>query len=359
MYNAGPFRADLFYIFRASKTVCRRQSAYFRSPFTLSAPSPFLNMSKEIRTGLLVVVSVLVFFIGFYFLKGAGLFSNQTRLITHYEQVQGLQPSAFVTIKGIRVGRVTNIQLNGEGGVQVELSIDNKYPVPRGTVAQMYSQDLVGIKAIRLDLGTAKETLKDGAILPGSIEPGKIDAVTEELKPLLQNVRQVALHLDSALISVNGILDDRMRMQLHNAVASLETTTQNFAAVSGNLKSKNAALGRTIDNAEKTTQMLADNRGNIDATLTNLKEASAKFKDAPIDETVRELQQTAGRINNLLRQIESGEGSLGKMVNDKALYDNLSNSAAEFSRLAEDLRKHPGRYINVNIFGRRARTVQE
>ena len=333
----------------------------FSQPFSPPTPSPFfITMSKEIRTGLLVVVSVLIFFAGFYFLKGTGLFSNKTKLITHYEQVQGLQPSAMVTIKGIVVGRVTNIRLdNAGGGVEVELSVDNKYAIPRGTIAQLYAADLVGIKAIRLDLGTSKDALEDGAILPGSVEPGKIDAVTDELKPLLQNVRQVALHLDSALISVNDILDARTRTQLHNAVASLETTTQNFAAVSNTLKSKNAALGRTIDNAEKTTQMLADNRGNIDATLTNLKEASVKFKDAPIDETVRELQQTAGKINNLLRQIESGEGSLGKLVNDKVLYDNLSNSAAEFSRLAEDLRKHPGRYINVNIFGRRARTVQE
>lgn len=316
-------------------------------------------MSKEIRTGLLVVVSVLIFFTGFYFLKGTSLFSSKTKLITHYEQVQGLQPSAMVTIKGIVVGRVTNIRLDNTGGVEVELSVDNKYAVPRGTIAQLYAADLVGIKAIQLDLGTSREALEDGAILPGSIEPGKIDAVADELKPLLQNVRQVALHLDSALISVNDILDERTRVQLHNAVASLESTTQNFAAVSGTLKSKNAALGRTIDNAEKTSQMLADNRSNIDATLTNLKEASAAFKEAPVAETVRELQQTAGKINSLLRQIESGEGSLGKLVNDKVLYENLSTSAAEFSRLAEDLRKHPGRYINVNIFGRRVRTVQE
>ncbi len=316
-------------------------------------------MSKEIRTGLLVVVSVLVFFTGFYYLKGAGLFSSQTTLYTHYPSVQGLQPSALVTIKGIRVGRVTDIRLDATGGVEVELNVENTYPVPRGTVAQLYAADLIGSKSIRLDLGTAKEPLEDGAILPGSIETGKIDAVTEELKPLLQNVRQVALQLDTALMSVNRILDDRTRRQLQNAVASLELTTQNFAAVSGTLRSKGAALGRTIDNAEKTTQMLADNRGNIDATLSNLKDASAKLKDAPVAETIEELQATAAKINSLLRRIDSGEGSLGKLVNDKVLYENLSNSAAEFSRLAEDLRKHPGRYINVNIFGRRARTVQE
>ena len=104
--------------------------------------------------------------------------------------------------------------------------------------------------------------------------------------------------------------------------------------------------------------MLANNRANIDATLTNLNAASVKLRNAPVEETVRELQETATNIKSLVRKMESGDGSLGRLVNDKALYENLNQSAKEFSNLAEDLRKHPSRYVNVNIFGRRVQTVQ-
>lgn len=314
-------------------------------------------MSKEIRIGLLVTVAVVVFFAGFQYLRGKGIFSTEQVFYTHFESVQGLQSSSLITIRGMMVGRVRAIELADDGGIRVAMAVKDKYPLPRGTVATLYSVDLMGAKGIRLELGQSTETLQSGAILPAAVEPGKMDALTEELKPILRNVQRITLHLDTLLTGVNTVFSEDTRLRLAHAVASLDATMQNFSAVSGTLKSKSAALGRTIDNAEQTTAMLAANRSNIDSTLTNLNHLSSRLKDAPVAQTVQQLQDVAGNINSLLRQIENGDGSLGKLVQDKALYDNLSQSAAEFSRLAEDLRKHPGRYINVNIFGRRAQTV--
>ncbi len=310
-------------------------------------------MSKEIRIGILVTAAVVVFFAGFQYLRGKGIFSTEKVFYTHFESVQGLQSSSLVTVRGMMVGRVRAIELADDGGIRVAMAVKDKYPLPRGTVATLYSVDLMGAKGIRLELGQSRETLDDGAILPAAVEPGKLDALTEELKPILRNVQRITLHLDTLLTGVNTVFSTETRLRLAHAVASLDATMQNFSTVSGTLKGKSDALARTIDNAEKTTAMLAGNRANIDSMLTNLNRLSTRLREAPIEQTVQQLQDVAGNINGLLRRIENGDGSLGQLVNDKALYQNLSQSAAEFSRLAEDLRKHPGRYINVNVFGRR------
>jgi phospholipid/cholesterol/gamma-HCH transport system substrate-binding protein len=314
-------------------------------------------MTKEVRIGLLVSITVLVFFVGFYYLRGASVFSSTNTYYAHFDGVQGLQPSSVVTIRGMMVGRVKKIELDGEDGVRVALTVKNQYTLPKGTVAQLYSADLMGAKAIRLELGQSRQPLEDGAILPATREPGKLDALSEELRPILQNVQHITLRLDTLLAGVNSVFDAGTRRQLDHAVASLDATLQNFASVSQNLQSKNAALGRTIDNAEKTSAMLAGNRANIDATLNNLSQFSNRLKAAPIEETVQNLQAVAGNVNGLLQKMDSGNGSLGLLINDPKLYNSLSQTAQEFSQLAEDLRKHPGRYINVNIFGRRAQTV--
>lgn len=316
-------------------------------------------MSKEIRIGLLVTIAVVVFFGGFQYLRGRGLFSSEKVFYTHFESVQGLQSASLVTIRGMMIGRVRAIELDEQGGIRVAMTVKDKYPIPRGTVATLYSVDLMGAKGIRLELGQSREVLENGAILPSAVEPGKIDGLTEELKPILRNIQRITLHLDTLLTGVNTIFSEDTRLRLAHAIASLDATMQNFSTVSGTLKGKSAALARTIDNAEQTTAMLAGNRANIDTTLSNLNRLSVRLKEAPIEQTVQQLQDVAGNINGLLRRIEAGDGSLGQLVNDKALYQNLSQSAAEFSRLAEDLRKHPGRYINVNVFGRRrVRTVE-
>lgn len=314
-------------------------------------------MSKEIRIGLLVTVALVVFFVGFQYLRGKGFLAGEKIYYTRFESVQGLQPSSLVAIRGLTVGRVRGISLEEDGSIRVGMSVKDGYPVTRGTVATLYSVDLMGAKGIRLDLGESREPLESGAELPSANEPGKIDGLSEELKPILRNVQQITLRLDTLLAGVNTVFGQDTRLRINHAVASLDATMVQFESVSRTLQSKSGALGRTIDNAEQTTAMLAGNRARIDTTLSNLSRMSGQLRDAPIGATVAELQSTAVNLNRLLRRIDAGEGSLGKLATDTALYNNLSQTSAEFARLAEDLRKHPSRYINVNIFGRRAQTV--
>src|SRR6187402_283294 len=181
-------------------------------------------MSKEARIGLLVGTSILVFFAGFYFLKGSNIFSREYEYHAFYENVQGLQPSAAVQIHGLQVGKVTEINLNRSqlnSKIEVVIAISKKTRLPVGTVAKLTSLDLLGTKGITLDLGTSADLVEDEAQLPAAVEGGIVDKISVEVTPLLQDVRKVVNSIDSVLNSVNQIFSPQARSDLQQSIASL------------------------------------------------------------------------------------------------------------------------------------------
>ncbi len=315
-------------------------------------------MSNEARIGLLVGVSILVFFAGFYFLKGSSLFSSDYQYHVFYDNVQGLQPSAAVQIHGLQIGKVSEIRLNRkELGSQVEviLSISKKTRLPKGTVAKLNSLDLLGTKGITLDLGTSDDEVEDGARLPAAVEGGIVDKISVEVTPLLQDVRKVVNNIDSVLTSVNAIFSAEARTNLQNSIAALHVTMDNFSGVSSKLRGQSNTLAHVIQNADKITTNLANNNENIDQTLSNLRSTTDKLSRAPLEEAIRNVDEMASSLKSVVAKIDNNEGSLGLLVNDKKLYDNLTTTIGDLGRLSADLKSHPRRYVNLNIFGRKAK----
>jgi phospholipid/cholesterol/gamma-HCH transport system substrate-binding protein len=315
-------------------------------------------MSKEARIGLMVAISILVFFAGFYFLKGSNIFSREYEYHAYYDNVQGLQPSAAVQIHGLQVGKVTDIILNRSqlgSPIEVVIAISKKTRLPRGTVAKLTSLDLLGSKGITLDLGTSGELVEDDEKLPSAIEGGIVDKISVEVSPLLRDVRKVVNNIDSVLTSVNDIFSVQARTDLQQSIAALHVAMDNFGSVSMKLNRQGDALAHAIGNADRITSNLANNNENIDKTLGNLKLTTDKLAQAPINEAVKNIDAMASNLNEVSRKINNNEGSLGLLVNDKELYNNLNGTLAELSKLSADLKAHPSRYINLTIFGRKVK----
>src|SRR5690606_39282463 len=188
-----------------------------------------MKFSKEARIGLLVAISVLVLFAGFWFLKGSNLFSGENEYLAYYEGVQGLQPSAPVQIKGVNVGKVNTIRLDNNR-VEVVLTIPKKVQLPQGTVARMISLDLLGTKAIQLELGESSGFIAGGETITTDVEAGIIDNISHEISPLISDVRNVVQVLDSVLVGVDNMLNEDTRKNLNSSIASLNITMQHFAA---------------------------------------------------------------------------------------------------------------------------------
>lgn len=314
-----------------------------------------MKFSKEARIGLMVAISVLVLFAGFYFLKGSNVFSSEYEYFAYYDNVSGLQPSAAVQLKGMSVGKVSAIQLNGKEKVKVTIAISKKTRLPAGTLANLTSLDLLGTKGISLDLGNGTEMLEDESTLPSAVEGGLMDKLSVEVTPLLQDVRLVVNHVDSVLLAVNQIFSQQTREDLQKSITALHVSMDHFSSVSAALDRQSGTIEKVIGNANKITTNLANNNENIDKTLTNLRTTTDNLSKAKIQETIAKLDKMADELGQVSKKLNEGQGSLGMAINDKQMYNEINTTLKSLSDLAADLKSHPARYINLTVFGRKAK----
>lgn len=311
-----------------------------------------MAISKEAKTGVMVVVSTIVIVLGTYFLKGFNLFSSDNNYYCYFDNVEGLTPSAAVQVKGKIVGNVSDVILRGNDKVKVVIVVDKNVKLPKGTTASLFAPDLMSGKALRLNLSNSTEILPDESELPTIIELGIVDKITGKIDPVLTNANTIMYRLDSIMVAVQTMINPETQKNIQSSVASLELTMKNFASLSSSLNKESAQLAGIIRNSNTITANLANNSKNIDAIVANLKTTTDKLSKADLDKTINTLEKTLAETQTLLAKINRGEGSLGMMANDKKLYNNLSASMTSLDQLLDDLKKHPSRYINIRVFGK-------
>lgn len=304
-----------------------------------------MKISREIKTAVLVIASILLFIWGYSFLKGRDLLNSYKTFYVVYENVEGLATSAPLTINGLVVGRITSIKLRpSDAKLVVELQLKNDFPISKSSSINIYEPGLIGGKQIQIVPNLEDPNMaQDGDTLAGRIIPGLTSLVGEKLTPLQEKVEKTVVSADSVLNNLNKVLDAKTRANLRESIAKLNATLTEFSAASKNVNG-----------------MLAENRSKISSTMTNLDKASgnfAKISDtiakANIGKTIRSLEGTLAKVNSMIASIESGNGTLGKLVKDDALYTNLNKSSRELELLLQDLRLNPTRYINVSVFGKK------
>lgn len=310
-----------------------------------------MNISKEVRIGLLVATATVTFFAGFYFLKGSDVFSNEKEYYCYYTNVDGLQGSSMVQVMGFNVGHVVKMELEGSKGIKVTIAVKNSTEIPKGTIASLASPDLLGGKVVRLILGPGPGTEPAGATLETKKDDGAIDKISGELTPRLEELKTTISTLNNALANINSLLGEDNQKTINSTIQSLKVTADNMAQITNVLSRESEQMSGIIRNTNSITGNLAKSNDTITKMLSNFNRISGQLANAPIQKTITELEKTSKELQSILDKINNNKGSLGMLVNDKEAYNNLNKSLKSITNLTDDLKAHPGRYINISVFG--------
>lgn len=307
-----------------------------------------MKISNETKIGALTVIAVALLVIGFNLLKGNDLFSRSKTLYVVYDNVSGLAPANPVEVNGLKIGSVNGLEVS-DGDVnkiRVKLTIQPGVEIPQNSVARIVSADLLGSKAIVIDFGNASEYLQDDDTLQAAPGSSLASNLMSDLKPLSGKIQNTLVSLDTVLNDFHASLNNETRNNLQSSIAELNTTMKNLSAVSRQLDKLIKTLNTFAGN-------LTSNNDTINQILGNTRKISADIAASDLEGTIQEMHSTIEKLGDVLAKADSSGGSLGLLLNDKALYENLESSTRNLNLLMEDLRLNPHRYVHFSLFGKK------
>jgi phospholipid/cholesterol/gamma-HCH transport system substrate-binding protein len=303
-----------------------------------------MKITKEIKVAVLVILSIVLFYWGFVFLKGRDIFNSSTTLYVVYDSVEGLTPSSVVSIKGVPVGKVASFSFIENKKILVVLAITSNYPISKSSVAELRGSSPLGGKEIVIIPNDLDNNLvTNGSYLLSSSTLGLTDKLAQEIGPVKDKVEVLLENANKLIENLNATLDASTQQKLKASIASLELTMSEFSQISKNaneiLSENKSKLNTTLSNFEKTS-------GNLNSMTTSLEKAN-------LGATVKKLEATLTNVNGIMANLEQGKGSMGKLLKDDAMYTNLTKTSKELELLLQDLRLNPTRYVNVSVFGKK------
>ncbi len=309
-----------------------------------------MKISREIKTAILAIASISLFIWGYSFLKGSNLFSDYKTFYVQYKNVEGLAPSAPVTLNGLIIGKVNSIKIQDKtGNLVVELQIKSDFTFSKSSKINIYDPGFIGGKQIQIvpDFND-KNIAISGDYLNGVTIPGLTTLVGEKLSPLQAKVEKMISNADLLMTNLNNVLDTKTKENLRQSIENLDKTLLEFSKAS-----------KTVNG------MLAENKQKINGTLNNLDLAAHNFSTISdslakikIGKTVKTLENTLAKVDNIMLDMQAGKGTMGKLLKDDQLYTNVSKTSKELELLLQDMRLNPTRYVNVSLFGKKNKPYQ-
>jgi phospholipid/cholesterol/gamma-HCH transport system substrate-binding protein len=299
-----------------------------------------LKISREVKTAVLVISGILLFIFLFNYLKGENILDSSRTYYALYDNVEGLAPSTPITINGMNVGKVKTIAFKGDGSgkLLVTLLIHNDFQFSKNSKAQLYDLGLIGGKAVAIiPAFDDAENAKSGSYLETTVKAGLTDLVNQRLTPLQEKIEAVMENTDSLLTNLNEVLDSETKGNIKEGIAELNATIKSF-------KQTSMSLNRLVDtNQESLTATVS----NFKTTSENFAKLSDSLSNVNFAATMKDLQSAVKNFDAIMVSINSGEGSIGKLLKEEGLYDNLEAASKEMEELIRDIKLHPARYRRI------------
>ena len=313
-----------------------------------------MKITKEIKVGLLAIVSITILYFGFNFLKGIDLFKDTNNYYALYENIDGLTISNPVIINGLSVGRVSNIEILQDRGnlVAVEVSIESDLRLSTGTIARLVNTDFLGSKAIELILNDSNNTYYiNGDTLRSDVDAG----ITEFLK---QSAGPVADNIGTTITRINAILES-----FQGNSEKINATLTSIQGIAANLEKKSPVMQDKLidllDSLNKNSQELSKVLTGLQPVLANAAQITDSLKTLELSQTLDKTQLMLDNLNTNLEGLKAGEGTMGKLMHDDSLYVYMSHTARDLDRLLVDLQANPGRYVQFSMFGKKDKSEKK
>ena len=297
-----------------------------------------MKIRKEFKIGVFAVAVILFSWWGIKWLQGQNMLLSSSSYYAYYEDVSGLMVSSRVKLRGVQIGNVQDIELDGDK-VRVEMLIEDEYAalIPANSVAELGSASLMGGTEIVIIQGDATEKIKPEGVITGRVKPDLVGTMSEKAGELLDG-------LNTTVGGINELLSTN-REAIDNMITNLEAMTMSINSMLGAARNN---IDGTLSNLRTFTDTLAANSGRIEAMIGNIDKMTTDLAEANF---VEQLNSTLTSLDAIITSIENGDGTAGMLINDKALYESL-NAGDNLAELLEDLKANPMRYVHFSLFGK-------
>ncbi len=306
-----------------------------------------MKISYEIKTAVLVLLGILMFIIGFSYLKGNHVFISDRTFYAIYDDVEGISKGTPVTISGFNVGSIQNIEFfNDSEKLLVKFRVENKINFSKNSIAQIYETGLIGGKALAV-ITKPGIVAESGDTLSSAIAPGLTELVNDKLSPLQEKIESTFVSADSLLIAINNILDNQTQSNIKNTFEDLSETVEN-------VKFSTSKFENLLEENENKISNIIN---RIDITSSNLSNFSNSFAD--LEKTIENFSKTSDNLNLILSEISSGNGTFNKLIFDDSIVNSLNSASENINLLLEDLRLNPKRYVHFSLFGKKNKPYEK
>ena len=290
-------------------------------------------------TGLVMTI------FSFNYLKGINLLEKSRHFLVVYENVEGLVASNPVTINGFKIGNVQKINLSGDGTnrLEIKLMIDNEVEFSKSSKAELYETGLIGGKAIAIIPNYEDSSIaENGDYLQGTIKPGLTELVNQKLTPLQDKLESAIQNADNVMLNINELLSDETKTSLQQSILNFKNISESLYETTNNVNSIILKNSNTIENS----------LNNIESSSKNINEITQSVSDANVSDLILKLNSTVTSFNLALNKINNGNGSISKLLENDAIFNNLENATSELEALINDIKANPNRYVHFSIFGK-------
>jgi phospholipid/cholesterol/gamma-HCH transport system substrate-binding protein len=307
-----------------------------------------MKLNKEVKVGIIAVIIIAFAIWGYNFLKGKNLLSTNDTYYAIYENIDGLEEASPVILSGFKIGIVEEIKIHDiyRDKILVRFAIEKDVKLPRNSEARIVSASLLAGKAIKINFSDSKKLHASGDTIIGILEKDLVSSLSDELIPVKNKIENLVVSMDSVL----AIFDNKRRDNLKKSLDNINIITEEFGEL---IDSENSKLASILNNAESISSNLKNNNEQISNILENFSNISDSIEQANIKTTLLNANIALVQFAEISKKINQGEGTIGLLINNDSLYNNLNNLAADLDSLVLDLNENPKRYVHFSLFGKK------